>query len=82
MKVIHPGTLFYSSQCLHGEGWIYASDGEPATQRELLKAILLHIAARHGVQLATPAPEAEPAPSIEVERLTLDVIAQARWEAQ
>lgn len=81
MKVIHPGTLFYSSQCLHGEGWIYASDGEPATQRELLKAILLHIAARHGVQLVAEAP-AEPVPTADVERLTLDVIAQARWEAR
>lgn len=88
MKAVSPGLLTFDDRGVYITRWSFVSDGPLAgggfvgREKEVLKACLLYIAEINGVELSASVTEVERAPSIEVERLTLDVIAQARWEPQ
>ena len=81
MKVIKPGAIIVGERQTFTVGWTIAfAPGDECDDTAILQCILAYVAQRHSIT-AGAAPEiTDEPPSIEIERLTHDVIAQARWE--
>lgn len=78
MKVVVPGVLTFSNfGGVQAHGWAFDSEGDQPTPRELVRAMLMHIAEAYGIDLADECDLTRVTPS--VERATLDAIAVMRW---
>lgn len=81
MKIIKPGAIIVGERQTFTVGWTIAfAPGDEIDDTAILSCILAYVAKRHSITVGAPPEAAEEPPSIEIERLTHDVIAQARWE--
>ena len=81
MKVIKPGAIIVGERQTFTVGWTIAfAPGDEVDETAILSCILAYVAKRHSIAVGVVPEITDESPSIEVERLTHDVIAQARWE--